>query len=167
MALKLDIEASIIGVVTKANDLADVKAEISKRRKLRLLTGTTSGKADLMFSDTRTLSASSSEELDLAGGLTDPFGASLTFVKIVAIMLIAAEGNANNVVLGGAAANAFVGPFADASDKLSVPPCGSVQLVAPAAGWTVTAATGDLLKIANSGGSTGVTYDLIIIGRSA
>lgn len=167
MALKLDIEASISGVVTKASDLADVKAEISKRRKLHLLTGTTAGKADLMFSDTRTLSASSSEELDLAGGLSDPFGSSLTFVKVVAIMLIAAEGNTNNVVLGGAASNGFVGPFADSSDKIAVPPGGCVLLTAPSAGWTVTAATGDLLKIANSGGTTGVTYDLIIVGRSA
>ena len=167
MALKLDLEASIVGVVTKDNDISTVKAEINKRRKLRLLTGTTAGKADLMFSDTRTLSASASEELDLAGGLSDPFGASLTFVKVVAIMLIAAEGNANNVVLGGAASNGFVGPFADSSDKIAVPPGGCVLLTAPAAGWTVTPATGDLLKIANSGGTTGVTYDLIVVGRSA
>lgn len=167
MALKLDIEASVTGVVTKANDLADVKATISKRRKLHLLTGTTAGKADLMFSDTRTLSAAASEELDLAGGLSDPFGAALTFVKVVAIMIIAAEANTNSVVVGGAASNAFTGPFADSSDKVAVPPGGCLLLTAPSAGWTVTAATGDLLKIANSAGSTSVTYDVIIVGRSA
>ena len=38
-------------------------------------------------------------------------------------------------------------------------------LVAPgAAGYAVTAGTGDILKVANSGAGTGVTYDIVIVG---
>jgi hypothetical protein len=166
MGLKLEILASIIGVVTKANDLTSVESKVNKGKKLKLVTGTGSGQADLHFADTRTLTASSSEDLDLAGGLTDPFGAALTFVKIKAILIVAAAGNANDVVIGGAASNAFVGPFADATDKIKVHPGGTLLLSDPV-GWTVTAATSDLLKVANGGSGTPVTYDIILVGASA
>jgi hypothetical protein len=36
-----------------------------------------------------------------------------------------------------------------------------------ATGYGVVAATGDLLKVANSGGTTGVNYTVIVIGTSA
>jgi hypothetical protein len=39
--------------------------------------------------------------------------------------------------------------------------------VADAIGWGVTAGTGDLLKVANSAGSTSVNYDIVVIGNSA
>jgi len=38
---------------------------------------------------------------------------------------------------------------------------------ADATGYAVTATTADLLKIANSGAGTSVTYDIHIIGASA
>jgi hypothetical protein len=34
-------------------------------------------------------------------------------------------------------------------------------------GWTVTAATGDLLKILNSSSGSSVVYDIVVIGTSA
>jgi hypothetical protein len=39
--------------------------------------------------------------------------------------------------------------------------------MAPVSGWAVIAGTGDILKFANSGGTTGVTYDIVIVGTSA
>src|SRR3954465_110978 len=50
----------------------------------------------------RTLGASASEDLDLAGVLTNAFGAVLTFTKIKAIVIRAAVGNTNDVVVGNA-----------------------------------------------------------------
>jgi hypothetical protein len=92
-------------------------------------------------------------------------GATLTFTKIKAILVKAAEGNTNNVVVGGAASNGWVGPFGDVSDTVAVKPGGTLLLVAPnAAGYAVTAGTGDILKVANSGAGTGVTYDIVIVG---
>ena len=35
-----------------------------------------------------------------------------------------------------------------------------------AAGWLVTAGTGDLLKIANGGAGSAVDYDIILIGAA-
>lgn len=134
----------------------------------KLLTnGTTDGKANLVWSDQRTLAASATENLDLAGVLSGAFGATLTFAEIVAIIVRAADGNTNNVEVGGAASNAFATPFGDASDVVVIPPGGAMMLLAPNTGWAVTASTGDLLKIANSAGGTGVTYDILIVGRDA
>lgn len=133
----------------------------------QLLTGTGDGQADVVFVDQRTISASSSEELDLAGSLTDPLGGSAVFAEVAAIEVRAAAGNTNNVVVGGAASNAFVGPFGAADNTIAVPPGGVLVLYHPGGGWAVTAGTGDLLQVANSGSGSTVTYDIVIVGRSA
>ncbi len=89
----------------------------------------------------------------------------LTFTKIKAILVKAAEGNTNNVVVGGAASNGWVGPFGATTDTVAVKPGGTVMFVAPDAnGYAVTAGTADQLKVANSGVGTGVTYDIVIVG---
>jgi hypothetical protein len=58
----------------------------------------------------------------------------------------------------------------DPTDKVVVRP-GGFQMIGVGTGdlnaYGVTAATGDLLRIANSGGTTSVTYDIIIVGTSA
>lgn len=128
--------------------------------------GTGSGQADLVFADQRSLAASGTEELDLAGVL-ETLGATLTFVKVKAIYIKAAAGNGGNIVVGGAASNTFTGPFADATDKLQIPADGSIMLTAPLSGWTVTAGTGDKLLIANSDSGAAATYDIAIVGTSA
>jgi hypothetical protein len=61
----------------------------------------------------------------------------------------------------------FRRPFADATDKINIGP-GDVFLITrrSAAGLPVVAATGDILKIANSGAGSAVTYRIIIIGEA-
>ncbi|MFZ0267756.1 hypothetical protein [Caulobacter sp.] len=165
MALKLTLTASIVGALTGDNDLVTVSAPIDIKKVVNLTTGSGLNQAGDAFADRRTLAAGASEGLDLSGGLFDVFGVALNFTKIKAIEIIAAAANTNDVVLGGAAANAFVGPFGAADDTCTVPPGGVVMLVNPtAAGWPVTPGTGDLLKVANSAGGTAVTYDIVIVG---
>lgn len=128
--------------------------------------GAGANQAQKVFTDTRTLTASSTEDLDLAGGLTDAFGNVLTLTEVKAIIIKAAAGNTNNVIVGGAASNQFVTPFGAGAHTVTVRPGGMLMLVAPdATGYAVTAGTGDLLKIANSAGSTSVTYDILILGN--
>lgn len=129
--------------------------------------GTGANQADLVYRAQRTLSGSSSENLDLAGSLTDPFGTTLTFARVKFIFVKAASANGGNIIVGGAAANTFVGPFADATDKVQIPAGGHFQVGdAGATGWVVTAGTGDILKVENSDASS-ATYDIVIIGASA
>lgn len=127
--------------------------------------GSGSGQANKLYeSKDRSLSASSSENLDLAGSLTDPNGTTLTFTAIKGIWIGASSSNTNDVVIGNASSNAFVGPFGGATHTVAIRPGGKVLFEAPATGWTVTAGTGDILKVLNGGGSTSVTYSIKIWG---
>lgn len=167
-SLKLNVAASIEGYYQGSNDIASPRQDFAKRIALALASGTGADQADLVFADTRTLAASTSENLDLAGVLADAFGQTLTMVEVVAILVAPAEGNTNDVLVGGAASNAFAALFGDATDKLVVKPGGLALLAAPGnPAYAVTASTGDILKVANSAGGSSVTYDIVIIGRSA
>jgi hypothetical protein len=149
-------------------DLAVPAANFAFASQFTLANGTGEDEADRLYADVNTLAASATTDIDLAGTLTDALGAALTFARVKALFLRASSGNTNNVVIGGAASNQFVGPFGAATDTFAVKPGGFLGWVAPDAdGWEVTAGTGDLLRIANSGAGSTVTYDVVIIGASA
>lgn len=170
MTLASKINLSVSAALSSALDLVSPAARLSQRYTTELDDGTAAGMADKVFSDTRTLAASGTENLDLAGSLTDALGAALTFARVKAIIIHAAAANTNNVVVGGDATTTFFGMFADETDAVVVRPGATLALFcgdADALGYAVTAATADLLKITNSGAGTGVTYDIIIIGASA
>lgn len=161
------INASLTGGGT---EIAAAVASLAQSTSISLTNGTAAGQVDRLFADTRTLAASATEDLDLAGVLTDALGTVATFVKVKAIYIKAAAANTNNVVVGAAAVNAFIGPFGAATHTIALRPGGFVVLAcgaADATGYGVTAGTADLLKIANSGAGTGVTYDIVILGTSA
>lgn len=164
--VQVDITARAQGVLAGSSDLGTPTFSFDLKDLTQLEPGTGAGNADLLFSDERTIAASGAEDLDLAGVLTSPLGATLTFAKVKAILIVADAGNTNSVQVGGDGSAAFLGPFANSSDILTIPPGGSVLLVHPGAGWTVTATTADLLQVANSSSGTGVTYKVIIIGTS-
>lgn len=161
---KIQVRLSATG--TGTGDLGAPTVSTSVDRNLTLTPGTDAvTKADILWKDTRTLAASATEDLDLTGALTDAFGATVAAAEIVAIYIEAAPANTNNVVIGAAASNAFVGPFGAATHTLALAPGMFIPFVNQN-GWAVTAGTGDLLKIANSGAGTSVTYSIIVIGRT-
>lgn len=135
----------------------------SESKVYELTDGAGSGKANLTFADVRTLGGGASEDLDLAGGLTDQFGRALTFTHVKQLRVLAPVTNAEDVVVGGAAANQFVGPFGAVTHTVAVVPGGEVNLVHPTTGWGVTAATADQLKIL--AGASGGDYTIVIVGE--
>lgn len=160
ISLKLDLTQ------TGSNDLGTPGLRVTAEQLLNLIPGTDAvHKANIMFSDRRTLAASGTENLDLAGTLVDAFGATIAAAEIVLIYIAAAAANTNNVNLSVPASNGFVGPFLAASDGYSVKP-GEFALFVSKSGWPVVASTGDLITITNSAGSTAVTYDIVIVGRT-
>jgi hypothetical protein len=168
MSLTSRVGVELAALLTGTADFGPPSSDVRKARSFPLANGTGANQADRLFADRRTLAASASESLDLAGSLVDNLGATITFARVRALLVEASSANTNNVVVGGAASNAFASMFGDATDKFVVRPGGLVLLVAPGAtGYAVTAGTGDLLQVANSGGTTGVTYDITIIGASA
>jgi hypothetical protein len=166
MNVSLKVTASIEGNVSTTKDFGNPQQPVLAKALLDLVTGTSPGQADTVFSGQRTLAASANENLDLNGSLQDVFGAAANFVKVVAIYFRAATANTNNLEIGGAATNGFFPMFGASTDKIKLPPGAGVLLMNDT-GWSVTAATADLLKVANGGSGTPVTYDVFIIGRSA
>jgi hypothetical protein len=155
--------------LTSTLDLGTGSAKQSLSRSMSLSNGTAAGKADRVFSDRRTLAASATEDLDLAGVLLDAFGSAITFARIKGLIIAAAAANTNNVVVGAAATNPWA-TLLSATGTVTLRPGAFLAVgtgTADATGYAVTAGTGDLLKVANSGAGTSVTYDIHIIGASA
>ncbi len=159
------IELNIRAKLTGANDLGTPVMNLAPIEEiLQLIPGTNAvNKADCFFSDTRTLAASATEDLDLAGVLTDAFGATITAAEIVLIFIKAADVNTNSVVVGAATAP-FAGPLGAAGTYTIKP--GEYFLAVSETGWAVGAGATDDLKLLNSAGTTGVTFDILILGRT-
>lgn len=168
MPLNSALAMSASGTLSAALDLGTASFPMSLSNAVSLTSGTTAGKADKAFSDRRTLAASATEDLDLAGVLLDAFGAAITFARIKGILIKAAAANANNVVIGAGTAPWIT--LLNSTGTITLRPGASFCAIAGAAdatAWAVTATTADILKVANSGAGTSVTYDICIIGASA
>jgi hypothetical protein len=133
-----------------------------------LTTGTGASQADKLYTAQITLPASSGQDIDLAGVLSDPFSVALTMVKLKAIAIRANALNTNNVNLTRPAANGVPWLLA-AGDGIAIGPGGIFVAVNPGAAGlgTVTPATGDLIRVDNSGAGSSVTFDIVLIGTSA
>lgn len=149
---------------TNALDLATATFAPSLNAKVTFANGTGANQVNALWTDTRTLAASATENLDLAGVLTDGFGTTKTFTTVKSIVVTALAANTNNVIVGGAITNAWVGPFSDSTATHSVRPGGWYGFGFGGTGYTVTAGTRDILKIANSSSGTAVTYSIVILG---
>lgn len=170
MTLSSAASVSIAGALSTAFDQGRATFPFSLGRSVSLADGTGAGKADRVWTDTRTLAASASEDLDLAGSLLDAFGAAVTFAKVKGLLVVAAPGNSNNVIVGGASSNGFVSWVGGATHTVTVRPGAALALIAgdaDATGYAVTGGTADLLKIANSGAGSAVTYSIAVLGTSA
>ena len=166
MALISRITAQIDATETGTLDLGTKTAKIQAAIAIALANGTGNDQADMIWSDERTIAASGTDDLDLAGSLPGAFGNTLTFAKVKAIFVIANDANTNNVVVGAAAATQFVGPFGANTHTIAIKPGGFFAIAVPDTGWTVGAGSSDLLRIANSSSGTSVTYRIAILGTS-
>ena len=162
------VAVSVTAQLKDGATIGEVTHDIAFGMANAMTNGTGANQANQAYAARRTIPASSNESLDLSGGLENAFGVALTFAAIKAIVITAAAANTNDVVVGGAASNGFISWVGDATDTVKVKPGGMLVIAAPnAAGFDVDAGTADLLKIANSGAGTGVTYDIVIIGVAA
>ncbi len=127
--------------------------------------GVSTDEADQLFPDTRTLTDAAFEELDLAGGILDSRGLPITFVKVKGIWINCRAANGAELIVGGAAANAFLGPFKDATDKISIAPGDAYIQTNRGVGWAVTPGSADLLRMEHDGtGTADLIYDIILVG---
>lgn len=163
MTMTSKIVTQLYALLTNTGDLQNAESTLNKVTSTSLADGTGQNQANMVFSDTRSLAGSASENLDLAGGLTSPLKDTITFTKIKAIYVKCAAANDGAIEFGEGIVNAFVGPFQASSVGVAVAPGGEMLLTAPKDGWTVTGGTGDLLKAQNLGSATN-SYDIVLIG---
>ncbi len=123
---------------------------------------------DTLISRTRTLSAGTSETIDLFTGTTllDVFG-HVTAIRSIKYIEVAITdgGDTSGLRVGGAASNCWVGFFADSTDKITTFPGGPSFRAGSPAGVAVTATTCNL-KLENLGLET-VEYTIVIGGATA
>jgi len=163
------VTTSVVAELSNSIDLATAELPLAKSYVQSYADGGAVDQAQVMFSDTRSLSSSATESLDLAGALASSIGGAITFTAIKEIIIKAAAANTGNLRVGKVITNGFAGPFDQTAGSLGVtiPPGGILHLRNPSAtGWAVTAATGDLLSVENLVAAS-VSYDIILIGEGS
>ena len=130
-------------------------------------TGTASYTFDRVWTDDRTLTATS-EALDLHTSLTSKLdGSAVSFVEVGGIV-IHNTSTTSELIIGGAASNqAFANLFGAATERIKVQPLGLFVWFSPidGAGLVVTNTSADQLKI--DAGAATITYRIALLGRSA
>ena len=96
-----NLKLSLAGTFTGDNDLSTVAQAINYSKSFNITNGTAADQANMVWMDQRTLAASATEDLDLAGSLTNVYGTTITFTAIKGIIVYATAANTNNVLVGG------------------------------------------------------------------
>jgi hypothetical protein len=135
---------------------------------IQLTDGVAAGQANLAFVDERTVATGATDSIDLAGVLTDAFGATITAAEVVALMIInkprtGTPVNTTDLTIGGGSN----GVFATAMPFVLKPGAVFLLAAADAAGVkTVTAGTADILTVVNGSGAS-AKYQLAVLARNA
>lgn len=158
------VAAVIQLAMNNAKDLSVTKDDLNLSAQEQFTPGTGNNQLDKVFHDMRTLDAAASESLDLAGSLVDSFGSTITFAKLKVLLI--RNLSTTQTLTVGAGANPLINWIGDPTDVVKIPPKGMLLLVAPLAGFAVTADTGDILKITNSA-TNPCDYQIALAGTSA
>jgi hypothetical protein len=167
VALDTRLKLTLSSLLTGATDLQPRSAPLNYQVSKALTNGTGANQANAMFSDQREIAASGNDDLDLAGTLTDAFGATVTFARVKLLLIKAADTNQNNLVVGGASST-FTSWVTGTNAAVVVRPGGLLVLsAADATAYAVTATSADVLRLSNSGAGSSISYDIVVIGTSA
>lgn len=116
--------------------------------------------ANVLYAGNLALSAGTNN-VDLNGVLTDQWGSSVALLRVKGIMVVNTGATTLTV---GAGTNPWA-TFLNSTGTITLPAgAGFAALTPDATGWTVTAATGDILKFAGTGSAT---FQLVVLGASS
>lgn len=153
------------GFLTKTLDLGVSPFSVPYTQYYSIANGVAANQCDMVWADTRTITASSTDPLDLADGLIDAYGDAIAFTAIKGMFIFAHSTNTNNLIIGNGT-NPFVNWVGAGTHTVIVKPGGMFSLFDPTAGgYAVTDSTADTLQIANSSSGTSVVYDIILMGN--
>lgn len=173
MAVNTDLYLRLLAMESQANDLGTATQPHllefpGALRGRSYVSGTTDNAFDLVWSDSRS-AAAAADTLDLRGVLAAALGGSLlNLLEVCAIVIKNKATTAAHVLSVGAGSNpAFAGLFGATGDVIKVPASGLFVWFAPldGGGLATTAGTADILTI--DPGANTISYDIVILGRSA
>jgi hypothetical protein len=164
MTLTTTANLRVQTTLTNPLDLVTPSAPQMFQYLLEMTSGVGLNQADAVWSDRRTVAASTTDSLDLAGSLETALGVAFTPARIKGLIL--RNRGVQNLALTRPAA-AGVPWLTAAGDAIIIVPGGINIWFAPsAAGIAVTATTADLIDVVNGAGVS-VDYDIVIIGATA
>lgn len=146
-----------------------------------LTNGTGANQADVIWSDqSRTLSASATENVDVydlgtidigAGAGLDALGQAVANAEVVGVVVKVDSSSGGTLLIGGEGSGAAWNSIFNGSDTATLGPIGAggfVVLYNPVdPAFAVADTTNHLLKFAEAGGASSVTYSIGLIARSA
>ncbi|MEM7227256.1 MAG: hypothetical protein AAF432_00430 [Planctomycetota bacterium] len=156
------------GILTNAGDLSTPRSTVNVSQAQELASGTGANQADGVWSDLISVGAGSSSDINLIGGLTDPFGNAIAAMAEIAAIYVRNQDTLTAIEVGGAVSNAVASLFGNTSDTLVIPPGGLALLAAPgASAYSITSST-DVLRITRAAGSpTDTDVEVGIIFRTS
>lgn len=171
MATSLSIDNVTARILWTFTQTQNWGADTTQSSSFTYLSGFSNGvaanQADRLYAAKGTINPSTTLTLDLAAGLTDVFGASITFARVKLFYFeLTTDTAGSSVTLGASGTFPAKLWFGDAAtDTLTVQNGGLFLIEAPtAAGYPVTAGTADLLAIVNNDSVNVATYRIAIIG---
>lgn len=169
MTLNTKFSVNLNGKLSDTVDKGTREANLAAAVAISLANGVGAGQADRLWLDDFTIPASGTLDLDMAGALLDALSGPFSIARVKALVVTADALNTNNLVVGAAATNPWVG-LLGATHTVTLRPgaflaAGSGQL--DAVGYAVIATTGDILRLTNSGAGSAVVGSIAIVGCSA
>ena len=133
---------SLTGVTTVSETFPDSLATFTHT------SGTNANQMNQLWRGTVSLSGSGTNEINIAGGITNAVGTALDIAEVRFILVTATSTNGSTISIGG---GSFVSMFADSSDMIVLRPGGTLMLIAPDA--TGYAKGSGVLRIINQSAS--------------
>lgn len=164
----LTVSARAAGVLTPANQPRGASVTLSDGARQSLTYGTSSGMADILVFQTRTLTAGASATYDLYTGtdLKDVIGDTAAFRKLKTVFVwVDSGGDTAGVTIGNAASNGNAFYLGAAAQTTTIFPGGPGYTNGSPAGIAVGATTCNV-KILNNG-AVSVVVGIALAGTSA
>lgn len=149
----------LLSLVTAFNSKYDVSTTFTD--------GESTDQAEFVWADRRTVTlATTNDDIDLYGTLTDAFGATLNPKVIKTLLIFNRATVATEILLVGAASsNQFDAIFNGGATSVGrADPGGCVLFHSPRVGYAVTSSTADILRVQHSGSAGDISYDIVVIG---
>jgi|TARA_R100001530_G_scaffold124435_2_gene92632 hypothetical protein len=163
--VKTDFTLTLKAKEEESNDLGTSRMTHNLAVSSFFAAGSTASKFDRVYSDSGS-AAGSAVAIDVLGGLSSVLtGDAGSFVTLNGILIRNKSTTSTEILSIGGGSNPIVGCWGATGDLIKLGPGGTFVWLDPVDGVTPVAGTGDILTL--DPGSDTISYDVVLLGRSA